>query len=411
MSEVDQSLPQKASWQIGYRWIVLVVASMAQATASVVSQGSYVMVPFWREAFVLSEAQTGALLAAMNGGQILSMIPLGTAIDRYGERVVVGVTMLAMSAVSFAIGHFVDSYVGLLFGLVALGAFYASVQPGGTRAILKWFPPSERGFAMGIRQSGLPLGTAAAALLLPALAISAGWRNVTLVQAGIGMAGALLFLALHRDRDLPPQGGAKGRIPFFALLKIINETPGFKATLAAGAIMAGFQYTFSTFVVVYLASAVKAQLLTASSLFALTQIVGVVGRVSLVSISDRLWPGRRTRTLSWLMISCAGLTLSLLMLPAGASTGLLVPLLAAFGLAGIGWYPVWLLQVGENAPKEAVAATVSFAMTLNLVVISLSPPLFGLIADLGGYVAAWIAVAVGVTIGALALRERRVPVA
>ena len=38
MSEVDQSLPQKASWQIGYRWIVLVVASMAQATASVVSQ-------------------------------------------------------------------------------------------------------------------------------------------------------------------------------------------------------------------------------------------------------------------------------------------------------------------------------------------------------------------------------------
>ena len=158
-------------------------------------------------------------------------------------------------------------------------------------------------------------------------------------------------------------------------------------------------------------SAVKAQLLTASSLFALTQIVGVVGRVSLVSISDRLWPGRRTRTLRWLMISCAGLTLSLLMLPAGASTGLLVPLLAAFGLAGIGWYPVWLLQVGENAPKEAVAATVSFAMTLNLVVISLSPPLFGLIADLGGYVAAWIAVAVGVTIGALALRERRVPVA
>ncbi|MDU6495195.1 MFS transporter, partial [Bradyrhizobium sp.] len=170
------------------------------------------MVPFWREAFVLSEAQTGALLAAMNGGQILSMIPLGTAIDRYGERVVVGVTMLAMSAVSFAIGHFVDSYVGLLFGRVALGAFYASVQPGGTRAILKWFPPSERGFAMGIRQSGLPLGTAAAALLLPALAISAGWRNVTLVQAGIGMAGALLFLALHRDRDLPQCRSSQPRL-------------------------------------------------------------------------------------------------------------------------------------------------------------------------------------------------------
>lgn len=35
----------KAAGELNYRWIVLGVAFVAQATASVVSQGAYVMVP------------------------------------------------------------------------------------------------------------------------------------------------------------------------------------------------------------------------------------------------------------------------------------------------------------------------------------------------------------------------------
>ena len=335
------------------------------------------------------------------------MILLGAAIDRYGERIVVGITMLAMSGVSFAIGQFANGYVALLSCLVVLGAFYASVQPGGTRAILKWFAPSERGFAMGIRQSGLPVGTAIAAFLLPLLAVSFGWRAVALLQGSIGVIGALAFLTLHRDRELANERGSGGRISFPKLIKIINRKPGFKTTLAAGAVMAGFQYTFSTFVLVYLTVIVETELLTASALFALTQIVGAVGRVTLVSISDRIWPGQRARTLRWLMIACAALVLSLLALPTGASTIFLVPLLGAFGLVGFGWYPVWLLQVGENAPRDAVAATVGFAMTFNLVIITVSPPLFGLLADVGGYALAWLMIAAALIVSGVALRANQ----
>jgi MFS family permease len=64
-------------------------------------------------------------------------------------------------------------------------------------------------------------------------------------------------------------------------------------------------------------------------------------------------------------------------------------LFAVLGMAGIGWYPLWLLQVAEMAPKNAVASTVSFAMTVNLVAITLMPPVFGLVVDLVNYNAAW----------------------
>ena len=107
------------------------------------------------------------------------------------------------------------------------------------------------------------------------------------------------------------------------------------------------------------------------------------------------------------MIACAALVLSLLALPTGASTIFLVPLLGAFGLVGIGWYPVWLLQVGENAPRDAVAATVGFAMTLNLVIITVSPPLFGLLADVGGYALAWLMIAAALIVSGVALRANQ----
>lgn len=100
----------------------------------------------------------------MNGGQILSMLLLGMAIDRYGERSVVALTMIAMGLSAFGAAKFGTSYSSLLLFLTMLGAWYAAVQPGGTRAIIRWFPPQMRGFATGVRQAGLAAPAVAASL-------------------------------------------------------------------------------------------------------------------------------------------------------------------------------------------------------------------------------------------------------
>src|SRR6266704_6629868 len=143
-----------------YRWVVLGIAVTAQMTASVVSLGVYVLVPFWQSAYHLSQASAALAVSAMNVGQILVMVRLGLAIDRYGERRVVALTMVAMGLAAFGAAVFAsNSYLVLLLFLAALGAGNASVQPGGTRAILRWFPPPLRGMATGVRQAGLPLGT------------------------------------------------------------------------------------------------------------------------------------------------------------------------------------------------------------------------------------------------------------
>ncbi|WP_040614065.1 MFS transporter, partial [Teichococcus cervicalis] len=144
-------------------WAILGLAMLTQMAGSIVSQGVYTLVPVFRDAFGLSRAEAALAVTVMNGGQILSLFLLGRLIDRHGERAVVALAMLGMGLAAGLGALLAQHYATLLGSLLALGMLYAAVQPGGTRAILRWFPPQHRGLATGCRQAAVPLGTAIAA--------------------------------------------------------------------------------------------------------------------------------------------------------------------------------------------------------------------------------------------------------
>jgi hypothetical protein len=54
-----------------YRWIVLGTAITAQTMAAIVSQGVYILVPFWQLAFGLSQASAGLAVSFMNNRPVL----------------------------------------------------------------------------------------------------------------------------------------------------------------------------------------------------------------------------------------------------------------------------------------------------------------------------------------------------
>lgn len=374
-----------------YRWVVLGVAALAQTAASITAQGIYTLVPSLQTAFHLSEA-TGALsITALNGGQVVTMLMLGWLIDRFGERYVVAVTMVMMGLSAVAGAVISPSYVVLLFFFVLVGTSYASVQPGGTRAIVRWFSPSERGFATGVRQAGLPLGTAIAAMVLPLIASVYSWRAALMLQGAIGIAGGILFGVLHRDeRNL---SGAPAAAPP-GLAKAVRLVAGYAAlwpVMLAGAAMVTFQYTFATHAIPFIAARFHYSVVAAALLFSISQWLGIVGRVGLVWISDRFWPGRRLRSLGASMAICIAATMLLLLLPLDTSNAALTMIFCALGLFGVGWYPLYLLQIAEMAPKNIVASTISFSMMLNMIAISVMPAVFGVIVDRSGYVPAWSA--------------------
>src|SRR6187402_3184715 len=151
------------------------------ASAAVLFVGLPVLAPALREEYALSLSGVGVLLATAWIGGTLTLLPWGLAADRFGERLVMAAG-LAGCAVCIA------------------GAAGASVNAASGRAVMQWFDASERGLALGVRQTAIPVGGFLAALTLPAIASRGGSEAAFLFMAALCGLGALVSALVLRDR-------------------------------------------------------------------------------------------------------------------------------------------------------------------------------------------------------------------
>lgn len=383
-------------------WAVLAVAVATQTAGSFVSQGIYILVPFWREAFGISLASASLTVTVMNGVQIVTMFTLGRAIDIHGERRIVGIAMLGMALAMACAASFANSLPALLLCIAFLGGTYAAVQPGGTRAIMRWFPPAKRGIATGFRQAAVPFGTMIAAALLPFMAVRYGWHAAAWLCAGVSVTGAALFWGLYREGgDVAAK--TERPLPLARLAREVGQNSSFWPLLRLGIAMSAFQFTLTAHVIGFMADGLGLGLFAASSMFAATQLAGIPGRILLPWLSDRFRPGLRTQSFGLVSVIAAGAAAILAALPIGVPTPIILIVLVVLGIFGIGWFPLYLFQIAESAPKGSIASTIAFASTICLGVMAIGPYIFGLLVDHLGYGAAWSALIVPVVATALPL--------
>ncbi|HKV46081.1 MAG TPA: MFS transporter, partial [bacterium] len=154
---------------------VLTLTTLQQAGLTSIRFGLPILAPYWRDAFHLSLAQVGVLLGAFDLGALLLFIPIGLLADRWGGAAILGAGALFTAAMT-ALTTRAHGYWPLALLLAVAGLGYGSGQTAGTQAVAAAFGAGKRGIAMGVRQSGLPLGGLLAAILLPPLAGVFGWR-------------------------------------------------------------------------------------------------------------------------------------------------------------------------------------------------------------------------------------------
>ena len=124
------------------------------------------------------------------------------------------------------------------------GAAGGSVHAASGRLILGWFAASERGLAMGVRQSAQPLGVAVAALALPSLA-AGGTAAALAFLGGFCLVAAVLVVAVVRD---PARAGERAR----AQRGSPYRTAALWRIHAASALLVVPQFTVATFALVFL---------------------------------------------------------------------------------------------------------------------------------------------------------------
>ncbi|PKV46595.1 sugar phosphate permease [Janthinobacterium sp. 61] len=168
-----------------HRWKVLAVGVAANASFSAAANGMPTTAIWLRSGYHLSNTELGVALGAMGLGVALTELPWGMATDRWGDRPVLltGLlgTMLALLALLLWItpaGGTVPPLWALAAGLALVGVLGGSVNGASGRAVMRWFGTGERGFAMSIRQTAVPLGGGLGALILPSLASRYGFMPV-----------------------------------------------------------------------------------------------------------------------------------------------------------------------------------------------------------------------------------------
>ena len=153
----------------GARWSIMVISLGVTATSFLFINGVAFLIPSLqaRRGIPLTEA---SLLSSMpSWGMVVTLVLWGCVLDRVGERTVltVGSALTAAAAYAAASAHSM-LWTGVYLFLGGMAA--ASCNAAGGRLVAAWFPPQQRGLAMGIRQTAQPLGIALGALVVPELA-------------------------------------------------------------------------------------------------------------------------------------------------------------------------------------------------------------------------------------------------
>jgi predicted MFS family arabinose efflux permease len=369
--------------------VILAAAAAAQAATAFVLIGIGALTAAFRQYYDLNGFSTGLIVTAVALAPLFALLPVGRFLDHHSERPIIAGGAMIMGA-GAAVAAVLPPYLLLLAVLLVGGAGYATAQPGGSKVVATWFDDSERGLAMGIRQSGLPLGGAAAAAVLPLVAEDAGLRPALLVAAAVAVAGGVLFWMVDRK---PPTEPDRSGYRFRSEIRRAVADPDTRRAMWIGLAMVSGQFSVIAYLILYLHDELGIAVTTGAWMLFTTQMAGVAGRVALAWWSDRS-PAGRLLPITTSMATAALVVVVLALLPAGTTVAAVAALALLVGFFGFGWYGPWVVHVAEISPSRSVGLTLAAAMTANQFAIVAAPPIFGLLLDAsGGYLVPWLAVA------------------
>jgi MFS family permease len=366
------------------RWTILAVGTFAQAATCCFLYGIPMLVPALRSSGA-SLFEASLLVSAPMAGLLLTLILWGAAADRYGERVVI-VTGVAGAAALLLIAALLHGLVLPGIVLALAGAAGASVNAASGRVVMGWFPVTERGVAMGTRQTAQPLGVALAALGLPPLARAHGVHAALLFPAGLCALAATLVLLLVTDPPRPPRAPDAPPVssPYRGSSRLARVH-------LASAMLVIPQFAVATFTLVYLVGHRHWDASVAGRAIFGFQVAGALGRVLTGLWSDRV--GSRLVPMRQLAVASAAL---MAVIALGAATQLWF-VVAGFALAavvtvadnGLGY-----TSVAELAGREWSGRALGVQNTVqNVAAVATAPVLAAIVGHLG-YAAGFAIVAI-----------------
>jgi MFS family permease len=377
----------------GHRWKVLAVGVAANASVSAAATGFPTTAVWVRSAYHLSNGQLGVALGALGLGVALSELPWGVLTDRWGDRPVLLTGLFSTAVALVAMAFFATpanaSFAWLVAGLCALGLLGGSVNGSSGRAVMAWFGEGERGLAMSIRQTAVPLGGGIGAALLPWLATSYGFGVVFGALAAMcALSGVFAWRWLHeRPHAMHHAVANKGAAP-------LGNAQVWRVVLGIGVLCVP-QFAVLSFASVFMHDAAR---------FSVAAISATMGTLQLGAILMRIWSGRYTdrhgNRRAYLRVSTIVACASFIALGLAAAFGavhwpvLLAALLILAGVCVSAWHGVAYTELATLAGAARAGTALGMANTAVFAGFFVTPLAIPHVLAIGSWPLVWLAAAV-----------------
>jgi ACS family hexuronate transporter-like MFS transporter len=383
-----------------FRWAILALVSLSHIFGASAQYGINTLAPFYQDDLGLSHAQVGLFFTAFFLAMTSVSFVAGLLTDRLGVRkatlqghVVVGVFTVAASwAPSF-------TWAFVSFFLAGLG--YSFLNPSSSKGVMGWFNRDERAAAMGIKQTGVPVGGVLAAVLAGPLMLIIGWRGAFAILGIINVFYGLVFSWLWRDPAKQKSEPALASVTGAGAVVSLDFRKLIPASVGTAMLLVG-QMVLITYVPLYLKEGLGVAAFWASQALAVLQAGAVCGRIGWGIASDRLFKGRRKATL--IVIGLSGALLSVMLSLMTRETPVYILLMTIFlaGLCLVGYQGVSFALIGELAGTTRAGIATGIMLSINSAAAALGTPLFGYFVDrTGSFVYAWQILAAAIALAVL----------
>lgn len=350
--------------------------------------------PELRSSIGLTEGFFGLVIGAFFAGSALGSIGLGRLGERLGARRMLTLSLLTTATVTALVAGLVRSGGVLVVALAVAGFANSGSQTAANKLLSQSIDPKRLGFAMAVKQSGMPGATLLGGLAVPLIALTVGWPYA--YAAASCLAVAALFVVL---RFAPDDGPVRvEQSASTTHVRGVNQhilTP--RSALIAAAVAAGFSAA---------AAGTLGSWLTSSATDAgwSSGAAGVLLAVGSISgIATRLGLGWRADRSASLPMRTAAIFLA-----AGALGGLLLApriewthALAAVIAFGAGWsWPALFNFAVVRANPAAPAQATGITQTGVYIGVFTGPIVMGQVVERASYAAGWSLVAASMLMGA-----------
>jgi D-galactonate transporter len=371
-----------------------------------------------RAEFGFDAIRMGYIFSAFSWAYVLSQMPAGWLLDRFGARRVYAASIFLWSLFTLLqssiglLGSAATAVTALFVLRFAMGAAEAPAFPANAKVVASWFPTKERGTASAIFNSAQYFAAVVFTPLMAWLTHAFGWHHVYIVMGVAGLLLALTWLSVMKNPVDHPRvnkqeleyieeggglvsghhraGGAAGARSNSVGWPVVKQLLTNRMLL--GVYLAQYcinvlTYFFLTWFPIYLVQARHMTILQAGFVASLPAICGFTGGVLGGVISDGLIRRGCSLTLARKAPIVGGMLLSSCIIGCNyVDTDWVVVALMSLAFFGKGIGALGWAVVADTSPKEAIGLSGSIFNMFGNVAGIVTPIVIGyLVAQSGSF--------------------------